>query len=52
MLSVLEQKKEEAYFAIDDHLNPFGHKLIADELIKELRPKSDQAKQSELASLK
>ena len=40
-LSALEQRKEEAYFAIDDHLNPFGHKLIADELIKELRPKSD-----------
>ena len=40
-LRALEQRKEEAYFAIDDHLNPFGHELIADELIKELRPKSD-----------
>ena len=40
-LSALEQRKEEAYFAIDDHLNPFGHELIADELIKELRPKPD-----------
>ena len=45
-LSALEQRKEEAYFAIDDHLNPFGHKLIADELLKELRPKPDQVKQS------
>ena len=40
-LNALEQNKEEAYFAIDDHLNPFGHKLIADELIKILRLKSD-----------
>lgn len=45
-LSALEQRKKEAYFAIDDHLNPFGHKLIADELIKELRPNSGQSKQS------
>ena len=41
-LDSLEVRKNEAYFTIDDHLTPLGHKLIANEIVASLRTKADQ----------
>ena len=41
-LNSLELHKNEAYFAIDDHLTPLGHKLIANEIMALLQTKADQ----------
>ena len=41
-LSSLEQNKDEAYFDIDDHLTPLGHKLIANEIMASLQNKTNK----------
>ena len=41
-LDSLEENKNEAYFAIDDHLTPLGHKLIANEIMASLQNKTRQ----------
>ena len=41
-LDSLEENKNEAYFAIDDHLTPLGHKLIANEIMSSLQNKPHQ----------
>ena len=41
-LSSLEENKDEAYFDIDDHLTPLGHKLIANEIMTSLQNKTNK----------
>jgi len=41
-LSSLEENKDEAYFDIDDHLTPLGHKLIANEIMASLQNKTNK----------